>query len=235
MHVGTVTAATPAPTGTARHVTRPDVHRPAPRPNYAVRVVVDAVPSAWNLANALTVVRILLVPFFAWALLADGGHTVTGRLVATGIFVLAAVTDRLDGWLARRSGQITDLGKLLDPIADKLLVGSALVLLSALGDLPWWVTLVILVRELGITAMRFFLLRYVVLPASRGGKLKTVLQSVAIGLYLLPLDQLPDAVGVVAAVVMGAALVVTVVTGLDYVRTAVRIRRAAAVPPAAGV
>nr|WP_041554000.1 CDP-diacylglycerol--glycerol-3-phosphate 3-phosphatidyltransferase [Cellulomonas fimi] len=198
-------------------------------------MVVDAVPSAWNLANALTVVRILLVPFFAWALLADGGHTVTGRLVATGIFVLAAVTDRLDGWLARRSGQITDLGKLLDPIADKLLVGSALVLLSALGDLPWWVTLVILVRELGITAMRFFLLRYVVLPASRGGKLKTVLQSVAIGLYLLPLDQLPDAVGVVAAVVMGAALVVTVVTGLDYVRTAVRIRRAAAVPPAAGV
>lgn len=211
------------------------MHRPTPQPNYAVRVVVDAVPSAWNLANALTVVRILLVPFFAWALLADGGHTVTGRLVATGIFVLAAVTDRLDGWLARRSGQITDLGKLLDPIADKLLVGSALVLLSALGDLPWWVTVVILVRELGITAMRFFLLRYVVLPASRGGKLKTVLQSVAIGLYLLPLDELPDAVGVVAAVVMGAALLVTVVTGLDYVRTAVRIRRAAAVPPAAGL
>lgn len=197
--------------------------------------MVDAVPSAWNLANVLTVARIVLVPFFAWALLADGGHTVTGRLLATGIFVVAALTDRLDGWLARRSGQITDLGKLLDPIADKLLVGTALVLLSWLGDLPWWVTVVILVRELGITAMRFFLLRYVVLPASRGGKLKTVLQSVAIGLYLLPLDQLPVAVEVVAAVVMGAAVLVTVVTGLDYVRTAVRIRRAAAVPPAAGV
>ncbi|WP_273651486.1 CDP-diacylglycerol--glycerol-3-phosphate 3-phosphatidyltransferase [Cellulomonas fimi] len=197
--------------------------------------MVDAVPSAWNLANVLTVARIVLVPFFAWALLADGGHTVTGRLLATAIFVVAALTDRLDGWLARRSGQITDLGKLLDPIADKLLVGTALVLLSWLGDLPWWVTVVILVRELGITAMRFFLLRYVVLPASRGGKLKTVLQSVAIGLYLLPLDQLPAAVEVVAAVVMGAAVLVTVVTGLDYVRTAVRIRRAAAVPPAAGV
>ena len=106
--------------------------------------------------------------------------------------MVAAATDRLDGWLARRSGQVTDLGKLLDPIADKVLIGTALVLLSWLGDLPWWVTVVILVRELGITAMRFFLLRYVVLPASRGGKLKTVLQSVAIGLYLLPLDVLPD-------------------------------------------
>jgi CDP-diacylglycerol--glycerol-3-phosphate 3-phosphatidyltransferase/cardiolipin synthase len=197
--------------------------------------VVDAVPSAWNLANVLTVARIVLVPFFAWALLAEGGHTVTGRLLATAIFVLAALTDRLDGWLARRSGNITDLGKLLDPIADKLLVGTALVLLSWLGDLPWWVTVVILVRELGITAMRFFLLRYVVLPASRGGKLKTVLQSVAIGLYLLPLDHLPAAVEVVAAVAMGAAVLVTVVTGLDYVRTAVRIRRAAALPPTAGV
>lgn len=197
--------------------------------------MVDAVPSAWNLANVLTVARIVLVPFFAWALLADGGHTVNGRLLATGIFVVAALTDRLDGWLARRSGNITDLGKLLDPIADKLLVGTALVLLSWLGDLPWWVTVVILVRELGITAMRFFLLRYVVLPASRGGKLKTVLQSVAIGLYLLPLDELPVVVEVVAAVAMGAAVLVTVVTGLDYVRTAVRIRRAAAVPPAAGI
>ena len=106
--------------------------------------------------------------------------------------MVAAATDRLDGWLARRSGQVTDLGKMLDPIADKVLIGTALVLLSWLGDLPWWVTVVILVRELGITAMRFFLLRYVVLPASRGGKLKTVLQSVAIGLYLLPLDVLPD-------------------------------------------
>jgi CDP-diacylglycerol--glycerol-3-phosphate 3-phosphatidyltransferase/cardiolipin synthase len=195
----------------------------------------DAVPSAWNLANVLTVLRIALVPFFAWALLADGGHTTTGRLIATALFVVAAATDRLDGWLARRSGQVTVLGKLLDPIADKVLIGTALVLLSWLGDLAWWVTVVILVRELGITAMRFFLLRYVVLPASRGGKLKTVLQSVAIGLYLLPLDTLPDVVSVVAVVLMGAALVVTVVTGLDYARTGLRIRRAASRPPAAGL
>ncbi|WP_456786448.1 CDP-diacylglycerol--glycerol-3-phosphate 3-phosphatidyltransferase [Cellulomonas sp. P5_C5] len=197
--------------------------------------MVDAVPSAWNLANVLTVLRIALVPFFAWALLADGGHTTTGRLIATTLFVVAAATDRLDGWLARRSGQVTDLGKMLDPIADKVLIGTALVLLSWLGDLAWWVTVVILVRELGITAMRFFLLRYVVLPASRGGKLKTVLQSVAIGLYLLPLDTLPQVVSVVATILMGAALVVTVVTGVDYARTGLQIRRTASRPPAAGL
>ncbi|WP_426595307.1 CDP-diacylglycerol--glycerol-3-phosphate 3-phosphatidyltransferase [Cellulomonas sp. McL0617] len=197
--------------------------------------MIDAVPSAWNLANMLTVLRIALVPFFAWALLADGGHSTSGRLIATGIFVVAALTDRMDGWLARRSGQITDIGKLLDPIADKLLVGTALVLLSWLGDLPWWVTVVILVREIGITVMRFFLLRYVVLPASRGGKIKTVLQSVAIGLYLLPLDVLPDWVTVLAIGFMAAAVVVTVVTGLDYVRAAVQIRRTASRPPYAGL
>ncbi|WP_034622479.1 CDP-diacylglycerol--glycerol-3-phosphate 3-phosphatidyltransferase [Cellulomonas sp. URHE0023] len=197
--------------------------------------MVDAVPSAWNLANMLTVLRIALVPFFAWALLADGGHSTGWRWTATVIFVLAAATDRVDGWLARRSGQVTDLGKLLDPIADKLLVGTALVLLSWLGELSWWVTVVILVREIGITVMRFFLLRYVVLPASRGGKLKTVLQSVAIGLYLMPLDVLPGWVTVAAVLAMAAALVVTVVTGLDYVRAAIQIRRTASRPPYAGL
>ena len=197
--------------------------------------MVSDAPSAWNPANVVTVLRIAVVPFFAVALLADGGHTVGGRLLATGLFVLAAASDRLDGWLARRSGQVTDLGKMLDPIADKLLIGSALVLLSWLGDLSWFVTVVVLVRELGITVMRFFLLRYVVLPASRGGKLKTVLQAVAISLYLLPLDHLPAVVGVLAAVVMAVALLVTVLTGLDYVRDAVRIRRAAGLPPAAGL
>ena len=197
--------------------------------------MIDAVPSAWNLANMLTVLRIALVPFFAWALLADGGHTTNGRLIATGIFVLASATDRMDGWLARRSNQVTDLGKMLDPIADKLLVGTALVLLSWLGDLPWWVTVVILVREIGITVMRFFLLRYVVLPASRGGKLKTVVQTVAIGLYLLPLDVLPQWVTVVAIASMVAAVAITVVTGVDYVRAAIQIRRIASRPPHAGV
>lgn len=197
--------------------------------------MVDDAQTVWTPANVVTMLRIAIVPLFAVALVADDGHTVVGRLLATALFVLAAASDRLDGWLARRSGQVTDLGKLLDPIADKLLVGSALVLLSWLGDLWWAVTILVLVRELGITVMRFFLLRYVVLPASRGGKLKTVLQSVAISVYLLPLDHLPRAVEVVAAVVMAAAVVVTLVTGLDYVRAAVRIRRAAGLPPAAGL
>ncbi len=194
--------------------------------------MVAVVPSRMNVANALTVLRIVLVPFFAVALLADGGHTVRWRLVATGIFVLAAVTDRFDGHIARRSNSVTDLGKILDPIADKLLIGTAFVLLSYLGDLPWWITVVVLARELTITVMRLFLLRYLVLPASRGGKAKTVLQSVAIGLYLLPLDHLPGAVEVVAAVVMAAAVVVTLATGVDYVRTALRVRRAEHRPPA---
>jgi CDP-diacylglycerol--glycerol-3-phosphate 3-phosphatidyltransferase/cardiolipin synthase len=185
-------------------------------------------PSPWNVANLVTVLRIVVVPFFAWTLLVDGGQDVTWRLVATGLFVLAAATDRVDGYLARRMGLVTDLGKMLDPIADKALIGSALVALSWLGDLSWWVTAAILVRELGITVMRFFLLRYVVLPASRGGKIKTVMQSVAVGAFLLPLDHLPTFALVIASVLMGVAVVVTLVTGADYVRTAVRVRREAA-------
>jgi len=187
--------------------------------------VVTAVPSPWNSANIVTMVRILLVPVFAWALLVDGGESVTWRLVATGIFVLAAVSDRLDGYLARRYDLVTDLGKLLDPIADKLLVGTALVLLAWIGELPWWVPVVILVRELGITFMRLAVLKYAVMPASRGGKLKTVLQAVAITLFLLPLAHLPAWIGVVAWVVLGAAIVVTVVTGVEYAVQGWRLRR----------
>jgi len=189
-------------------------------------VVVTA--SRWNVANAVTIGRIALVPFFALVLLADGGHSTGWRLIATGVFVLAALTDRVDGYLARRHNLVTELGALLDPIADKLLIGTALVILSALGELPWWITIVILVRELGITAMRFALLRYADLPVSRGGKLKTVMQSVAIGIYLVPLGELPTWVHVIAAVVMGVAVALTVVTGADYVRQAVRLRPTAA-------
>jgi CDP-diacylglycerol--glycerol-3-phosphate 3-phosphatidyltransferase len=187
--------------------------------------VVTEAPSRWNVANAVTMARIALVPFFVAALLADGGDSVTWRLVATAIFVLAAGTDRLDGYLARRDNLVTDLGKLLDPIADKALIGAGLIGLSLLGELPWWVTVVILVRELGITALRFVVLRYGVIAASRGGKLKTVLQSVAIALFLLPLEHLPGVVRVVAVATMAAAVVVTLVTGADYVRQAARLRR----------
>ena len=194
---------------------------------YARRVVSQA-PSAWNIANAVTMARIALVPFFAWALLVDDGNSVTWRLVATAIFLVAALSDRIDGHLARSRNLVTDLGKLLDPIADKALIGAALVLLwLPLGELPWWVPAVILARELGITAMRMAVLQYEVMPASRGGKLKTVLQVFAIGLLLLPLDSMPGAVRVVAWVVLVAAIAVTVVTGIDYAVRGWQLRAAA--------
>ncbi len=202
---------------------------PAPEPleGDVPRLPVAPPPSPWNSANLVTMARIALVPFFAWALLVEDGTDARWRWVAVGVFVLAAGTDKVDGYLARRYGLITDLGKLLDPIADKLLIGTALVGLSLVGELWWWVTALVLARELGITAMRFFLLRYVVLPASRGGKLKTLLQSVALGLMLTPLWLLPEPITWLAYAAMAAAVVVTLVTGADYVAQAVRVRRSA--------
>lgn len=171
-----------------------------------------------NLANALTVLRLALVPVFLVALFADGGHDAHSRTIAFGVFAVAIVTDRLDGALARNFGMVTDFGTLADPIADKALIGAALLGLSTLGDLPWWVTLLILARELGITVLRFVVLHRGVIPASRGGKLKTLVQAVAIGLFVLPLTG-PWLVS--AQVVMTVAVVLTVVTGVDYVWSAV--------------
>jgi CDP-diacylglycerol--glycerol-3-phosphate 3-phosphatidyltransferase len=142
--------------------------------------------------------------------------------VAFVIFAIAVITDRFDGALARRHGMETEFGKLADPIADKALIGAALIGLSLLGDLPWWVTVVILVRELGVTALRFAVLRRGVIPASRGGKLKTLIQSIAIGLFILPL---PGGWHVVAEVIMAVAIVLTVVTGILYVTEAVKDTR----------
>ncbi|WP_017594564.1 CDP-diacylglycerol--glycerol-3-phosphate 3-phosphatidyltransferase [Nocardiopsis potens] len=175
----------------------------------------------FNIANILTMSRLVMVPLFVvFMFLPEPGW----RYAAFGVFVLAAVTDRIDGELARRRNLVTDFGKLADPIADKALTGAALVVLSLLGELWWWVTIAILVREWGITALRFAVIRYGVMPAGRGGKLKTVLQIVAIAVYLFPL---PEPLHLVAHVVMAAALVVTMVTGADYVQQAVRLRRAA--------
>lgn len=179
--------------------------------------------SSLNVPNALTALRIVLVPVFVWLLLAHPGEP-GWRVVSAAVFLAAILTDSLDGYLARKHDLITRFGKLADPIADKALTGAAFLGLSVIGELPWWVTLVILVREWGITVMRFVVLRYGVMAAGRGGKAKTVLQAVAVMLYLLPL---PGAWHQVAVVVMAAALVVTVVTGLDYVRDAVRLRRTA--------
>ena len=178
--------------------------------------------SAWNVANALTVVRLLIVPFFAAALLAHDGHNSTARWWAWALFAIASITDRFDGELARKRNLVTSFGKLADPIADKALTGTALVVLSGLGDLPWWVTIVVLAREIGVTLLRFWVIRHGVIPASRGGKAKTFAQGIAIGLYVLPLS------GVWAsgrAYVMALAVILTMVTGLDYIGRAVRLRR----------
>ena len=181
-----------------------------------------------NIANVLTVVRILMVPFFVWFLVLDDGQDGLFRWLAVLVFAVAIYTDKLDGDLARSRGLITDFGKIADPIADKLLIGSALVMLSVLGELWWWVTIVILVREIGITLLRFAVIRYGVMPASRGGKLKTVVQTVAILLFLIPLQSIAgDWAWWPAAAVMAAAVVITVVTGVDYVVQAIRLRAAA--------
>lgn len=189
----------------------------------------DTPASSGNLANIITVVRILLAPVFVWLLLADDGSLGVLRWVAAGLFILAIATDGVDGSLARRRNLVTNVGIILDPIADKVLTGAALVLLSIMGELWWWVTIVILVRELGITAFRFAVLRDRVIPASRGGKLKTVVQSVAISLFLVPLwTVLGEWVLWVNYVVMALALVLTVYTGIDYLVQAWRENRKSA-------
>ncbi|WP_280306727.1 CDP-diacylglycerol--glycerol-3-phosphate 3-phosphatidyltransferase [Nocardia neocaledoniensis] len=173
-----------------------------------------------NIANVLTIARIVLVPLFVLALFAEGGHDTRWRVIAAAVFGLAAITDRFDGQLARKYGLVTDFGKLADPIADKALIGSALIGLSVLGDLPWWITLVIVGRELGITLLRLVVVRRGVIPAGRGGKLKTLVQSVAIALLLLPLSGAFETAGMW---LMYAAVALTVLTGLDYVGQAARL------------
>ena len=178
--------------------------------------------STWNIANGLTVFRLVLVPIFVVTLLAHGGHEQGWRWAAWGVFAVASYTDRIDGQLARSRNLVTSFGKLADPIADKALTGAALIGLSALDDLPWWITVVILGREVGVTLLRFWVIRHGVIPASRGGKLKTFVQAVAIGLYVLPLT---DWLATGRAAVMGVAVVITVVTGIDYVARALTLRQ----------
>lgn len=183
-----------------------------------------------NIANVLTVLRLVLVPVFIWLMLLDGDGA---RLAATAVFVVAAVTDKLDGYLARSRGLVTSFGKIADPIADKALTLSAFILLSVAGRLWWWVTALILLRELGITVMRLVMLRKAVMAASRGGKLKTVLQITGIIVLLVPWAAflpagLAHGLDLVGYVVVAAALVQTLWTGADYVHQAVVISRRAA-------
>lgn len=195
--------------------------KPGPRGGKIAAAAVNQA-SVWNIANLLTMLRLVLVPAFVALMLADGGYDPAWRSLAWAAFAIAMITDLFDGHLARTYNLVTDFGKIADPIADKAIMGAALICLSALGDLPWWVTGVILGRELGITLLRFIVIRYGVIPASRGGKLKTLTQGVAVGMYILALT------GWLATLrwwVMAAAVVLTVVTGLDYVRQAIVLRR----------
>ncbi|HLK02457.1 MAG TPA: CDP-diacylglycerol--glycerol-3-phosphate 3-phosphatidyltransferase [Streptosporangiaceae bacterium] len=176
-----------------------------------------------NIANQLTVARVILVPLVVVGLLAGG---TAWRMIAFAAFCLASFTDLLDGKLARSRGLVTNFGKIADPVADKALTGAALVTLSALGELTWWATAVIMVREVGVTLLRFWVIKYGVIAASPGGKLKTVLQILAICLYLLPWGN-----AIAREAGMAAAVAATVVTGLDYVVRAVRLRRGEGVRP----
>jgi CDP-diacylglycerol---glycerol-3-phosphate 3-phosphatidyltransferase len=187
-------------------------------------VVVPRVVSLYNPANVLTAVRIVLVPVFLALVVISGMSSSGWRIVACLVFCVASATDFVDGWIARRFELVTSFGKVADPIADKALTGTALVLLSAYDRLAWWVTVLILVREWGVTALRFWVIRYGIIPASRGGKVKTALQTGAIAWYLWPVPHPYDVVG---PWLMGAAVVVTVVTGGDYVLQALRLRRTA--------
>ena len=186
------------------------------------------VPSNWNVANALTTLRILLVPVFGWALLTDGGDSILWRCVAFGIFTGAMITDKIDGDLARKHNLVTDFGKIADPMADKAITGMAFIGLSIIGELWWWVTILVLLREWSVTIMRLSVAKHVVIAAKRGGKVKTVLQTLALAGLVLPLREIDGMLGTIAhglwwiaVAAMAAAVVATVWTGVDFFKDAV--------------
>lgn len=187
----------------------------------SVPVAAPRVVSLYNPANLLTVVRLVLIPVFLALVVISDFSSDVWRVAACLAFCVASATDFVDGWIARRFELVTPFGKIADPIADKALTGTALVLLSAYDRLAWWVTILILVREWGVTALRLWVIRYGIIPASRGGKVKTALQIVAIAWYLWPVPHPYDVVG---PWLMGAAVAVTLVTGVDYVLQARRLR-----------
>ncbi len=187
---------------------------------------VQGTTSNWNVPNALTVLRIVLVPVFAWLLLANLASP-SMRWIADGVFILAILTDMADGKIARRYNLITNFGKLWDPIADKALTGMGFIGLSILGELPWWITVMILLREWGITLMRVWILQYgTVMAANMGGKLKTVTQAVALAMFIPGLGFLPAWWGWIAWAIMILAFALTVYTGIDYLLAAGRTRAA---------
>lgn len=176
-------------------------------------------PDDLNLPNTITILRILLLPFCIYALFKNGGDDFTWRIIAWSLFFVVGMTDILDGKLARSRNSVTEFGKLLDPIADKAVIGSAMISLSILGFLPWWITAFILFREIGITIFRLIVMNKGVIPANRGGKIKTLFQSFAVGFYILPL---PDSLYWFRNIFMAIAIVLTFLTGFWYLAAARR-------------
>lgn len=172
-----------------------------------------------TLPNALTVFRILALPFCAWALFKNGGDDPTWQIIAWCMFFIVGMTDILDGRIARRRNQISSFGIILDPIADKAFIATALIGLSILGSMPWWVTIVILVRELGVTILRFAVIKREIISASRGGKVKSLLQNFSVGFFILPL---PSSLFLPRDLLLGVAIILTVTTGIDYFKSALR-------------
>ena len=172
-----------------------------------------------NLPNSLTVIRILALPFFAWALFKNGGDDSTWRIIAWCAFFIVGMTDVLDGRIARSRNQVSAFGAILDPIADKAFIATALIGLSILDRIPWWVTVLILTRELGVTILRFAVIKREIISATRGGKFKTLIQNFAVGFYILPL---PENLFLPRDLLLGVAMYLTIMTGLSYFRSALR-------------
>ena len=191
----------------------------------------DATVSNWNVPNALTTLRIVMVPFFGWALLHDGGDSITWRLVAFTLFVAAMITDKVDGDIARARNLVTDFGKIADPIADKAITGMAFIGLSVVGDIWWIVTAVVLIREWSVTLLRLSIMKNVVIAAAQSGKVKTVLQAVALAGLCLPFRQVEGALEMpalilfyISQVLLAGAVAMTLWSGYEFFRDAWRQR-----------
>lgn len=172
-----------------------------------------------NLPNALTIFRILALPFCAWALFQEEGKDPTWQIIAWLMFFVVGMTDVLDGRIARKRNQISNFGIILDPIADKAFIATALVGLSVLGKIPWWVTILILLREVGVTILRFAVIKREVISANRGGKIKSLLQNFSVGFYILPL---PEYLFLPRDILLGLAVALTLWTGFEYFRSALK-------------